>query len=199
MKSRYYLILGVSLGLIVVLSLGMSLQPYQYQGSLINPATTAADFVLTDQNGGTFRLADQKGKVVLLFFGYTHCTDVCPVTLAEFLQIRSALDNQGQAIGFVFITVDPERDSTDVLAKYIDSFDPSFFGLTGSMSSLESVWSNYGVYRLVNNENGSTDYSVDHSTRIYVVDQNGNLKLTYPYGFEVQKVIQDLQHLLGKG
>lgn len=199
MKSRYYLILGVSLGLIVVLSLGMSLQPYRYLGSLINPATPAADFVLTDQNGSPFRLADQKGKVVLLFFGYTHCTDVCPVTLAEFLQIRSALDTREQAIGFVFITVDPERDSADVLAKYIDSFDPSFFGLTGSMSSLESVWSNYGVYRLVNNENGSTDYTVDHSTRIYVVDQNGNLKLTYPYGFEVQKVIQDLQHLLGKG
>jgi len=169
----------------------------QLNGSLIQPATNADDFQLTDQNGKAYRLSAQRGKLILLFFGYTHCPDVCPMTLAQFRDIKTTLGSQAEQVEFVFVTVDPEQDSTNRMKEYVDAFDPQIIGLTGTQSKLETVWKDYGVYQEKNSGNNGSSNTVDHSTRTYLIDKEGKLLLTYPSGFETDKIIQDIQNLLG--
>ena len=195
--------LGVVIGLALVLvgwrAMGI---PYTYQGSLIDPPFPATDFTLTDQNGGTFRLSDQRGKIVLLFFGYSHCPDVCPAMLSNYKQIIQMLGKQAQQVDFVFVTVDPQRDSPEVLRQYLAKFDPSIIGLTGTRPELEKVWKAYGVYQNSENQVSSAanlDYLVDHSSIIYLIDPQGNWRLTYSFGIEIQKIVGDLQHMIQAG
>lgn len=197
MKKFGMIGIGVVIGLALVLVGWRAMDAtYTYQGSLINPPIPATDFTLTNQNGGAFRLSDQRGKVVLIFFGYTHCTDVCPATLANFARIKQILGNQAQRVEFVFITVDPERDSPEALRKDLANFDPSFIGLTGTRSELEKVWKAYGVYQTKVYDGSAGGYSVDHTSITYLIDAQGNWRLTYPFGIEAQKVVSDLQHLI---
>jgi protein SCO1/2 len=188
---------GVVIGLALVLVGWRAMDAtYSYQGSLINPPVPATDFTLTNQNGGTFRLSDQRGKIVLIFFGFTHCTDVCPATLANFARVKQMLGNQAQHVDFVFITVDPERDSPEALRKDLAKFDPSFIGLTGTRSELEKVWKAYGVYQAKVDGGSAGGYSVDHTSITYLIDAQGNWRLTYPFGIEAEKIVSDLQHLI---
>jgi protein SCO1/2 len=198
MQMRSGLIVGMALGLILVVGLGMIFLsgPYQYQGSLIDPPVQAVDFTLIDQQGQSFKLSEQRGSTVLIFFGYTHCPDICPTTLAEYQEILTGLKDQASKVRFVFITVDPERDTPEQLAEYIEFFNPSFVGLTEERKNLEPVWKAYGVYQQKQDVGSAAGYLVDHSTRMYVVDPKGNLVLTYPFGFETQKIIDDLVHLV---
>ena len=119
MKSRYMLFIGLGLGLIGVMVIGTLLtrKPYQFKGSVISPAVPAADFTLVTPDGGTFRLSDARGQVVILFFGYTHCPDECPATLANFKQIIRRLGDRSQEVTFLLITVDPEQDTPQVLGR----------------------------------------------------------------------------------
>ena len=198
MKSRFVTIgIGALLGLAVMLG-GWQLYSnlYTYQGALIDPPVPAADFELTDQNGGTFRLGEQQGKVVLIFFGYTYCPDVCPVTLSEFRRIKTRLGKDAENVEFVFVTVDPERDTPERLAKHMANFDPEFVALTGEQEELEQVWKSYGVYREKVETTGASGYLVDHTARVYVVDKAGNWRMTFPFGMEVEKMTQDVAHLL---
>jgi protein SCO1/2 len=198
MKSRLAI-----LGLGVIIGLGLMLvawqvfsRPYTYQGSLIDPPVPAADFTLTDQNGLPYRLSDQQGKVVLIFFGYTHCPDVCPATLSEFKQVKSALGSQAQDVEFVFITVDPERDTPETLKAHLAIFDPSFIGLTGTETELGPVWKDYGVYHEKKDTGSAAGYLVNHSAITYAIDKQGNWRLTYPFGMETQKLVDDVSHLV---
>lgn len=198
MKSRLgFLGLGVILGLALTLvAWQVRDRFYTYQGSLIDPPIPAADFQLTDQHGQHFRLSEQRGKVVLIFFGYIHCPDVCPVTLSEFKQIKQRLGDQAEKVRFVFITVDPERDSTEKVRAHMANFDPSIVGLTGERSELEAVWSSYGVYQEKVDTGSATGYLVDHTARVYAIDRHGNWRLTYPFGMEVEKLEKDVAHLV---
>ena len=198
MKSRF-----VTIGIVALLGLAVVLGAWQlysnlytYQGALIEPPVPAADFELTDQNGGTFRLGEQQGKVVLIFFGYTYCPDVCPVTLSEFRRIKTRLGKDAENVEFVFVTVDPERDTPERLAKHMANFDPEFVALTGEQEELEQVWKSYGVYREKVETTGASGYLVDHTARVYVVDKAGNWRMTFPFGMEVEKMTQDVAHLL---
>jgi protein SCO1/2 len=197
MKKYSMVGLGVVIGLALVLvgwqALGAN---YTYQGTLIDPPVPATDFTLTDQNGGTFRLSDQRGKIVMVFFGFTHCTDVCPTTLANFKRIKERLGSQAQHVEFVFITVDPERDSPEALRLDLANFDPSFIGLTGTRAELEKVWKAYGVYQAKVDTGSAAGYSVDHTSITYLIDAQGNWRLTYPFGMETEKITSDLQHLI---
>lgn len=198
MKSKYMLFVGVALGLILAATAAsLFLQkPYTFKGSLIQPALPAADFTLMAGNGQPFHLAEQRGKVVLLFFGYTYCPDVCPVTLSEYKKIRAALGEKAPNVVFLFITVDPPRDTPEVLQKHVALFDPAIIGLTGTPAELQAVWDAYGVVREERPVSGAAGYLVDHTARIYLVDKGGNLRLTYPYGFEPEGIVQDVAHLL---
>ena len=196
MRSRIFLMFGFVLGLVLVVMFGSFIltSEYQYKGSRINPASPAVDFHLIDQDGNVFQLSQQRGKVVVIFFGYTHCQDVCPMTLAQFKQLRLKLSEYSQ-VRFVFITVDPERDTSQVLKEYLSAFDPNLTGLNGSRIDLEKVWQEYGVTVTKTEGSSEENYGVEHSARIYVIDRKGNLQLTYPIGFETSGILDDLNHL----
>lgn len=201
MRSSRSIFIGsvVFFGLVLVFGTLFQQNSARFNGSLIKPATPADDFQLTDQNGNAYRLSDQQGKVVVLFFGYTHCPDFCPVTLAQFRDLKASLEEQSEQVEFVFITVDPEQDPVSRMKEYVDAFDPKLVGLTGTRSELELVWKNYGVYQEKHTGHDETDTTVDHSTRTYLVDQQGKLLLTYPFGFETDKIVQDIHLLLDSG
>jgi protein SCO1/2 len=200
MKPRNLLIFGLALlaGMVAVFLLLGSTRPYTYQGSLIDPPVEAPQFELRDVDGQRFRLSDLNGQVVIIFFGYTSCPDVCPVTLTEFLRVRSKLGDQAEKVSFVFVTVDPERDTPERMKKYLTNFDPAIIGLTGEREGLESVWASYGVYEAKVDGGSESNYLVDHSSRIYVIDEAGNLLLTYLFGTDYQVIAEDVRHLVSK-
>lgn len=200
MKPRNLLIFGIALllGMVAVFLLLGPSKPYTYQGSLIDPPVEAPQFELSDVNGQQFQLSELNGQVVIMFFGYTSCPDVCPVTLTEFLRIRSKLGNQADKVSFVFVTVDPERDTPERMKKYLTNFDPGIIGLTGERPELESVWSSYGVYEAKLEGGSEGNYLVDHSSRVYVIDAEGNLLLTYLFGTEYQTIAEDVRHLVSR-
>ncbi len=195
-RTVLWLGLGLLLGFIVALGVTMS-RPYTLRGSEIQQAYTAPDFNLTDGNGDSFRLSDQQGRLVLIFFGYTSCPDVCPTTLSEMKQIKARLGNDADKVEVVFITVDPERDLPEKVGQYVSAFDPSFVGLSGTEQQLDPVWQAYGVYHQANKKSPEdTQYAVEHSSRLYLVDTAGNLRLTYSFGTAVDDILQDVRYLL---
>jgi protein SCO1/2 len=196
-RSLLWIVFGGLVGLLIIFT-GTYLisRNYTYNGSLFDPPVQAQNFELIDQNGNLFQLDQQAGKIVILFFGYTHCADVCPVTLNEFKHIRATLGDQADQVRFVFITVDPERDSPQVLQDNLVNYDPAIIGLTGEMERLAAVWKDYGIYVEKQPIQGPSNYEVDHTARIFVIDKGENLLLTYPYNMEEEKVVSDLQHLL---
>jgi protein SCO1/2 len=199
-KKTYLLILGAAAGLALLLvGWGMFGASYTFQGSLIDPASPAPDIELQDQSGDLFRLGDQQGKVVLVFFGYTHCPDVCPITLTEFKQIKQDLGDLSDQVQFVFVTVDPERDTRQRIRQYLSSFDPEFIGLGGAREDLEPVWKSYGVYEAKHDPGSQGEDQVDHTSRVYAVDKEGNLRLTYPSEMGVAAMLEDVRYLVGEG
>jgi protein SCO1/2 len=200
MKPFHYLLLGLAIltGFGAVLLAQVFRPPYRYQGSLLDPPVSATDFTLTDQHGQAFRLSDQRGRAVLLFFGYTHCPDVCPVTLSLFKQVRARLGPAAASARFVYITVDPERDTPAAVGAYVSNFDPAIIGLTGSRAQLEPIWQAYGVYQARVEAGSAAGYLVDHSAYVYAIDPNGDLRLTYAFGSDGEALWQDLSHLLAE-
>lgn len=201
MKSKLPVFgLGLLLGVAVLLVGWKYLdRPYTFRGSVIEPAMPVKEFSLIDQNGQEFNLSDQKGKVVLLFFGYTHCPDVCPVTLAEFTRIKEELGAEASQVRFVFVTVDPERDSVQALSAFMQNFDPDFVALTESRENLEAVWNTFGVYQSRQESTSAGGYLVDHTARTYLIDQQGSLVATYPYEMTEADVVADVRHVVGAG
>ncbi len=189
---------GVVIGLAAILAAGWVIlsREYRYQGVLIDPPAPAADFTLTDQHGQPFRLSDQRSKVVLIFFGYTNCPDVCPITLSEYKKIKAQLGKLADQVTFIYITVDPERDTVERMNAYLSNFDPAFTGLTSDRATLEPVWAAYGVYQQRQDAGSAAGYLVDHSARMYVIDPGGRWRLNYPFGMEPEKITQDLRHLI---
>lgn len=198
MKLRHILLLGVATltGLVVILVTLVLVRPYEFKGTLFDPPVPAADFTLTDQHGQPFRLSDQRGKVVLIFFGFTNCPDVCPVTLSDFKQIRSHLGNTADRVRFVFITVDPERDSLETMKAHLANFDPAIVGLTGDSMALEAVYQTFWIFQEKVDVGSAAGYVVDHTSRVYVIDKHGDLRLTFPFGTEWQKMAEDIRVLV---
>ncbi len=171
---------------------------YTYQGVVIDPPAPAADFTLTDQYGQPFRLGEQQGKAVLIYFGYTHCPDVCPITLSDFKQVKARLQRQGldARVVFVFITADPQRDSPAVLREYLNNFDPTFVGLSGRPADLQKVYQAYGIQVEIDSGASAAGYLVSHTSRILLIDPLGRWRINYPFGMEADKIAADLAHLL---
>lgn len=196
MKPVHYIFAGLAVLVILVAGVGAAvlLTPYQFHGSEIAPARTAPEIVLPTVGGESFRLSEQQGKLVLIFFGYTRCPDVCPLTLSEFKQVKEALGERADQVEFVFITVDPERDTPELMAEHVARFDPEFVGLSGSAAELDPVWRAYGVYHEA--VPMSAGYSMDHSAFTYLIDKAGNLRLTYGFGTPVEDLLADVRELL---
>jgi len=138
-------------------------KPASFHGTSYNePYPIAPQIELIKLNGETFRLSDQKGKIVLLFFGYTSCPDVCPTTLAELKQVMDGLENKAERVQVVFVSVDPERDTSEKMQQYVEHFNQEFIGLSGSTDELESIWKNYGVFRERVESDSDLGYIINH-------------------------------------
>jgi protein SCO1/2 len=138
-----------------------------------------------------------RGKAVLLFFGYTSCPDVCPTTLAELKQALERLGQEkAQQVQVVFVTVDPERDTPERVQEYVDHFNPNFIGLSGSESELVPVWQKYGVFREIVDGTSAAGYIVNHTARVTLIDQYGNLRVSFAFETPVEDIVHDLKLLL---
>lgn len=181
------------LGLLLLSSCGGP----RFHGNVRQPVQPAPDFSLIDQEGRTWRLSDHKGGVVVMYFGYTYCPDVCPTTLGDFKRIQTALGEKADEVWFVLITVDPERDTPERLGKYISFFSPHFVGLTGSVEDLTPVYEAYDIYvEKVYPEDSAADYLVNHTATVFLVDPEGNWRLVYEYGTPPDEIAEDIDDIL---
>ena len=194
-EMRVGLGLVVLIGVVAVLTFAFQ-KPDNFRGTLYDPAQPAPEIALTRADGQLFRLSAEKGKPVFLFFGYTSCPDVCPTTMAEMRQVRQKVGAKANQFDVVFVTVDPDRDTPEKVQKYVSIFDPEFIGLSGSTDELQPVWADYGVYREIDKSTSSTDYSVTHSSLLYLIDQEGNLRLSYSFGTPPEDIAHDVNLLL---
>jgi protein SCO1/2 len=171
-------------------------QDYVFHG-ITTEAPKAAEFTLAAHTGARVRLSDFRGKMVLLYFGYTNCPGICPTTLAEVNRALTALGRSAARIQVMMVTVDPERDTPARLATYMPHFNPTFLGLTGTPQEVAAVAAKYGIYVKKNEETGRGDYLVDHTSMVIVIDAAGRIRLLFPFGATVEDMTSDLNHLLG--
>jgi len=168
----------------------------QLRGGVFEPSQPAPPVVLTDQRGQVFDLAAQRGRVVLLYFGYTFCPDVCPTSLADMTTARRALGTDGARVQVAFVTVDPQRDTPEVLSRYLGVFDKTYAGLNGSAVELKRVMDAYQVKATRQGPADSASYTMDHTAFIYVVDREGKLRELLPFGTKADDIANDLRLLL---
>ncbi len=159
-------------------------------------ADYAKDFQLTDHNGQPRRIQDFAGKLVVLFFGYTQCPDVCPTTMAELAEVKKSLGADGDKLQAIFVTVDPARDTPEVLKAYMANFDPTFLALIPTPEQLAKVAKDYKAYYKQVPGPTPTSYTMDHSAGSYVYDTQGRLRLYARYGGGVAALTADLKLLL---
>jgi protein SCO1/2 len=162
----------------------------------VTGADYAKAFELNDHNGKLRHLTDFNGKVVVMFFGYTQCPDVCPTTMADMAEVKKALGADGDKLQVLFVSVDPERDTPELLKAYMENFDPTFLALYAPPQKLEQVAKDFKVYYKKVEGKTPTSYSMDHSAGSYIYDTKGQLRLFSRYGSPKDAVIKDIQTLL---
>jgi protein SCO1 len=172
--------------------------PSPYHAMDVSWQHSQADFQLTDFNGKPRNLLDFRGKVVVLFFGYTHCPEVCPTTLTNLAQVMRLLGKDADRVQVLFVTLDPERDSPELLAKFVPSFDPSFLGLYGDEQATKQAANAFGV-NYVKQDNKHGGYTLDHTAGIYLLGTRGKPLLLAPYGQRAEQLAQDIRLLLAIG
>ena len=170
--------------------------PPTFNATDITGASFARDFRLTDHNGQTRTLADFRGKIVALFFGYTHCPDVCPTTMADLATVIKLLGPDGNKVQVLFVTVDPERDTAALLKQYVPAFNPTFLGLRPTIEQLKMLATEYKVVYQKNPGREQGNYLMDHSAGTYVYDTQGRLRLLMPYGTSASLIAGDFKALL---
>ena len=159
-------------------------------------ADYAQGFQLKDQFGQVRTLADFKGQVVVVFFGFTQCPDFCPTTLSEWVQVKKALGENGKRLQAVFITVDPERDTPEVLKDYMANFDPTFLALVPTIDALPALAKNFKIYFKKVPGPTPTSYTMDHQAGTYIYDTEGRLRLYARYGLGPAAMAEDIGKLL---
>ena len=167
-----------------------------FNGVDVTGSDLGPDFRLTDHNGRERTLADFRGKVVAMFFGYTHCPDVCPTTLSDFANALKALGAEGQRVQVLFVTVDPKRDTPELLKAYVPAFNPTFLGLHGDAAATAKVTRDFKIYAAERPGKTPESYTVDHSAQTLVFDTTGRLRLMLAYGTPGDKIAADLKILL---
>jgi len=167
-----------------------------FRSTDITGADFGKDFRLVDHNGQPRTLEDFRGKVVVVFFGFTHCPDVCPTTLAELARAVKQLGPDGERVQVLMVTVDPERDTPEVLKEYVTALDPRFVGLTGDPDAIARTAREFKVFYQKSPGATPETYSVDHSSGSYVFDPKGRLRLLVTYGQGVDVFAHDIAQLL---
>lgn len=162
----------------------------------LDPPAELRDFTLTAADGLPVQLSDFRGAPVLLFFGYTHCPDICPTTLGEFRAIKDALGAGGEQVRFVFVSVDGARDRPEVVGAFVERFDDSFIGLTGSEADLRAVASDYFLHVAHAEAGSAAGYLVDHTSYSYLIGPDGRLRAIYPFDTPPDTITGDLEAVL---
>lgn len=169
--------------------------PSPFAASDVSSQFASADFHLMDAAGNPHSLADYRGKVVALFFGYTHCPDVCPTTLADLAQVMTLLGKQADQVQVLFATLDPERDTPQMLAEYVPAFHPAFLGLSGTQAEINQAALAFGIaWKKQPGDNGN--YTLDHSAGTYLIDPASQRVLLSPYAQRAELLAQDIKLLL---
>ena len=185
----------VILLLISLVGCGRQELPSPYHAVDVSWQHPHPDFQLDDFNGKPRKLSDFKDKVVVLFFGYTHCPEVCPTTLADLAQVTRLLGKDAKRVQVIFVTLDPERDSPALMAKYVTSFDPSFLGFSGDAGSTARAAQSFGVnYEKQYDKHGG--YTLDHTDGVFLLGIRGQPVLLSPYGQRAELLVQDIRLLL---
>jgi protein SCO1/2 len=188
-----FLLVGVAILFTLLFS-----RPASFRGTAYGePYIPAPSVVLTRDNGETYHLNDQTGKVVLIFFGFTSCPDVCPTTLAELNLALNDMRADPEDVQVLFISVDPERDTPAKIQEYVERFNTSFIGLSGSEEELQPIWQNYGVFREIVPGSTALDYTVNHTARVILIDPDGNMRLSYGFQTPPADIAYDIDLLIG--
>ncbi len=167
-----------------------------FQGSDISNSRIGGSFTLTDHHGKLRNSSDFNGKVVVLFFGFTQCPDVCPTTLSELKTTMNELGEQAKDVQVLFVSVDPERDTQQILSEYVPAFYPTFLGLTGNAAQLEQITKQFHI--IYQKQPQGSSYSIDHTAGSYILDKKGNARVMVNYGAGSAVFKHDIQQLLAE-
>ena len=187
-RRLIYVGIGIFVLLIGVAAIFAITNKPSLRGSILSPPWPAPEINLTNHNGQPFSLSKQRGKVVLLYFGYVNCPDECPLTMAHLKLALEGLGDRAKDVQVAMVSTDPVRDTPQALTNFMEHFDPSFLGLTGTIAELQKTWSDYGVTV----ENGGET----HSTFLYVIDPTGNVRETFLPNSEPNTIARDIGLLL---
>lgn len=192
--------LKIGIGIVIFftgLALGVYFfSPHTFHGTVIQSPSPSFDFTLTGADGDV-SLSDFRGKLVVIYFGYTFCPDICPATLANVGQaLRRMNESQSKDVQLIMISLDPERDTPKKLSEYVAHFYPSFIGITGSNEKLAEVTSLYGIFYEKSAGSTTENYTIDHTATLLVIDREGYLKLVFPFGVTVDEIADDLKFML---
>lgn len=169
-----------------------------FAGALVNSPRPVPDFTLTSADGPV-SLSDFAGKYVFLYFGYTYCPDICPGTLANLAAVRKALGDDADKVQVIMVTVDPPRDTPEVLGEYVAHFDPSFIGLSGSKEEIDAAGAPLHIYYEKHEGTETTGYLIDHTARAYLLDPAGNARVAYPHDAPRDGIVADLKWFFAQG
>ena len=187
----------IFLGFLAAWMLSACSSPPPFKAKPLPDSPVAPAFTLTDQYGTQRSLSDFKGKVVSLFFGFTHCPDICPTHLARQAEAMRQLGPQAEQVAVLFVTLDPERDTPAALKIYMDAFDPRFIALTGSSEQTNKVAKQYKIFwQKTLLPDSALIYTIDHTTNSFVIDQKGRLRLTVPHEMPAADVTHDLRLMI---
>lgn len=163
-------------------------------GTVIRPPLMVRDFTLPASTGGPLSLSDLNGRYRMIFYGYLHCPDFCPLTMAEFKRVKAMLGDLASEVTFIYISVDGARDTPQLIANYLDNFDPDFIGFSGDDATLAEIQPDYGFYYQRRLDTGSqAEYIIDHSTRSYLLDRTGRLRSSFTYDTEPEVIAAALR------
>jgi len=193
MKTRYFLMM---LLILAVSACKPGAQQNQFSATDVTGADFAQTFNLTDHTGKPRSLTDFKGKVVAIFFGYTHCPDVCPTTMADMKQTMKLLGAHADELQVLFVTLDPERDTQQVLAQYVPSFDKRFIGLYGTQEEIAKATADFKIFASKVENSGRSGYTIDHSAGLYLYDKTGKIRLYVAYGEKPAVIAADIEKLM---
>ncbi len=196
MAIKYYLQAIIILSLATVL-LNCNSEPSFYSRDISSSSISSNGIELTDHNGEKFNLSQLEGNIVLSFFGFTHCPDACPTALIRARSLMDKLgDDKADQVQVLFITVDPQRDTQELLKRYVEAFDKRFIGLYGSEEEIKKISDNFGVYYKKVPAQDSDNYLVDHSLYSYVHGKDGNIRLLVDYTTTSDELLSDIRQLL---
>jgi len=194
--KRALIVTGLAVVLVVAAFVGLRMSsPYVFSGTVIQSPESSYDFTLQSASGPV-SLSDFSGKVVVLYFGYTFCPDVCPTTMSDLATAMKLLGRKADDVQVIMVSVDPERDTSKIMEEYVHAFDPTFIGLSGTPEQIAVTAAKYGVFYAKQEGSDATGYLISHTATVMVIDAEGRLKLLEDFGTAPEDIAADLKHVI---